>query len=164
MTKNRLFCMMKGGENVIVRELQYEDLEEASRVLWKSYYEAEKNNTSMEGMEKVRDLVSPVSLSMNSFDGSVLLYGAFEEEKIVGVGALKEARHVLLLFVLPEKQRSGVGSALLSHLLSLCRAPFVTVNSSDGAVGFYQKYGFVPTAPRRVEDGIIFTPMEKQIK
>ena len=47
-----------------IRELGYDDLEEASEVLWKSFYEAEKKNTSMEGMELFRDLVSPVSLSV----------------------------------------------------------------------------------------------------
>ena len=165
MTKKCPVCYdEKGVEPMEIRELEYEDLETASRVLWKSYYEAEKNNTPMEGMEKFRDLTSPVSLSMNTFDGSVLLYGAFENEKLVGVGALKEKRHVLLLFVLPESQRRGVGAALLSHLLSLCTANFVTVNSSDFGVSFYQKFGFSPVAPRRVEEGLVFTPMQKRIK
>ncbi len=143
-----------------IRELEYEDMEEASRVLWKSFYEAEKNAFSMRGMEKFRDLTSPVSLSMATFDGTLTLYGAFEENELLAVGALR-ANHVLLLYVRPDRQRLGIGSALLSFLEERAPAGNLTVNSSDGGVPFYEKHGFTVTAPRREEEDFIYTPMEK---
>ena len=144
-----------------IRELEYEDLEEASKVLWKSFYEAEKHNFSLRGMEKVRDATSPVSLSMSTVDGMIALYGAFENGALCGVGALRRGNHVLLLYVRPDHWRRGFGSALLRHMEELCAPGRITVNSSDPAVPFYEAHGYAVTGPRRVEDDYIFTPMEK---
>ena len=144
-----------------IRPLSDSDLPAASRVLWKSFYEAEKHNTSMDGMERYRDLVDPISLAVNSADGSVLFFGAFDPD-LVAVGALKEKGHVLLLYVLPEYAGRGVGSALLDRLESLCETDRVTLNASDGAVPFYEKRGYRKTGERMVQEGMIVTPMEKK--
>ena len=143
-----------------VRPLTFEELDEASRIIWKSYYRAEKDLTSLEGMTVFRDLVEPLSLKMNALDGSVLFFGAFREGIMVGVGALKEKRRVLLLYVLPEEQGRGAGSAILRALLSRADGALpVTVNAAPGAVGFYRRFGFVPTEGQQEKDGIRFVPM-----
>lgn len=144
-----------------IRELEYEDLEEASRVLWKSFYEAEKNVFSLAGMEKVRDSTSPVSLSMSTVDGMIRLCGAFEGNALLAVGAVRRGNHILLLYVRPDRWKEGIGTKLLAYLEGLCSPGRITVNSSDTAVSFYEKHGYSVTGPRRVEDDYIFTPMEK---
>ena len=121
----------------MIRELFYEDFPFASDVLWKSFYFAEKNNHSICGMERFRDLTSPVSLSLNTFDGSILLYGAFVEEKLVAVGAIKDKNHILLLYVLPEFQKQGIGKELLAYMEDRCKKNEITLNSSDFAIDFY---------------------------
>ncbi len=145
-----------------IREIVYEELKEASAVLWKSFYAAEKTNHSLRGMERFRDLTSPVSLSINTFDGRVQLFGLFSQGKMLGVGALKEKKHILLLYVLPECQRSGFGSALLKEMERMCLGDCITLNSSDFAVPFYEKRGYCIKASRQVEEELIFTPMEKK--
>ena len=147
-----------------IRELEYEDLEEASFVLWKSFYETEKHNFSLRGMEKFRDATGAVSLSMSLFQGEIRLFGAFEKEALCGVGAIKGESHILLLYVLPEYFRKGFGSALLAHMLARCKGTSVRVNASDTAVPFYEKYGFAKVGERREEEDFIFTPMEKLLK
>lgn len=142
-----------------VRLLAPEELPAASDVLWKSYYAAENGKTSLEGMTTFRDLVAPLSLQMNAFAGDVLFYGAFDRETMVGVGAVKDASHVLLLYVLPQEQRRGVGSRLLKRLLRRTGAAAVTVNAAPDAVPFYEKHGFVAVASLQVKDGIRFIPM-----
>lgn len=143
------------------RELCYEDLKEASDVLWKSFYFAEKENHSLKGLERFRDLTSPVSLSINTFKGKIRLYGAFYEDKMVGVGAVKEEKHILLLYLLPEFQKMGIGSSFLSYMENSCKAKVITLNSSDAAVSFYSKRGYIITGNRSVEEELIFTPMTK---
>jgi len=145
-----------------IRELGYDDLEEASEVLWKSFYEAEKKNTSMEGMELFRDLVSPVSLSVNSYDGSMVLYGGFFHGKMVVVGALKDQKRVLMLYVRPEFRGSGYGKRMLRYLEEQCTSREILLNSSDPALKFYEKNGYRAAAPRKIEKELIFTPMKKE--
>ncbi|MBR4288611.1 MAG: GNAT family N-acetyltransferase [Clostridia bacterium] len=145
-----------------IRELFYNDLEEASEVLWKSFYAAEKKNTSMSGMEFFRDLISPVSLSMNTFDGSIVLYGAFCEGKMVSVGALKEKNTILMLYVRPEFWHQGIGGEMLTFLEEQCSPGKICLNASDCAVDFYVKRGYQVISPRKIENELIFTPMTKE--
>lgn len=144
---------------VRVRSLTLDDLPEASRVLWKSYYAAENGKTDLEGMTTFRDLTEPLSLQMNAYQGDVLFYGAFKGDKMIAVGALKDRRHLLLLYVLPEEQRKGTGSRLLQRLLSMATVPDPTVNAAPDALPFYERHGFVPLSPLQVKDGIRFIPM-----
>ena len=144
-----------------VRELRYEDYEAASRVLWKSFYEAEKNHTSVSGMEVFRDLTSPVSLSVNVFEGAVKLFGAFDE-KLVAVGGIKGEGHILLLYVLPENAKKGIGTALLAYMEKRCTAEILTVNSATSAVPFYEKNGYRVIGWERKENEMIFVPMKKE--
>ncbi len=145
-----------------IREISYEELEEASALLWKSFYQAEKKNHSMAGMEKFRDLTSAVSLSINTFDGSVLLYGLFSDGEMCAVGALRDKKHVLLLYVHPQKQKMGYGKKLLRYMEALCKGDRITLNSSDSAVSFYERMGYRVTSSRKVEKEMIFTPMMKE--
>lgn len=145
----------------MIRGLLYEDYQDASEVLWRSFYNAEKEIHSMKGMEIFRDLTSPVSLSISAFDGSCEYFGYFLNEKLVAVGAVKEKKHILMLYVLPEYQGQGIGCRLLSYLENVCLSDVITLRSSDGALSFYKKMGFVPTGSREISQELIGTPMEK---
>lgn len=147
----------------MIREIRYEELKIASTVLWKSFYEAEKNNHTLEGMELFRDLTDPVSLSMNTFDGSVILYGYFENENLYAVGALKDRKHILMLYVLPSQQKKRIGKQLLDFMEEHCEGGFVTLNSSDSAITFYEKFGYRVVGDRVTKDGLIGTPMKKEL-
>ncbi len=144
-----------------IRKLCYDDLKEASDVLWKSFYEAEKHNSSMAGMERFRDLTSPISLSMNTYDGKIVLYGGFHQGKMVVVGALKEENCILMLYVLPAYWRRGFGNAMLLFLEKESASDTIKLNASDFAVPFYRNRGYHIIQARREENDLIFTPMEK---
>ena len=145
----------------MIRKIQYEELKEASSVLCKSFYNAEKVNHTMEGMERFRDLTDPVSLSINTFDGKICLYGYFSDGKLLAVGAVKEKRHILMLYVLPTEQGKGIGKKFLLFLETKCEGDSITLNSSDVAVSFYEKNGYIVCGERDVSDGLISTPMKK---
>ena len=147
----------------MIREIRYEELKVASDVLWESFYDAEKNNHTMAGMEYFRDLVEPVSLSINTFDGQIQLFGYFAGESLLAVGAIKQKKHILMLYVLPNSQKMGIGKKLLAFLESKCDAKELTLNSSDVALPFYQNFGYVVCGERNEKDGLISTPMRKTI-
>lgn len=148
----------------MIREIEYEELKAASDVLWKSFYHAEKNNHSMAGMECFRDMTDSVSLAMNTFDGNIVLYGCFENDLLLAVGALKEKKHVLMLYVLPEHQNRGIGKKLLQFMESECFTPCISLNASDCAIPFYEHNGYLICGKRSIAEGLISTPMKKSVK
>ena len=145
-----------------IREIQDDELSLASRLLWQSFYDSEKKNTSIQGMEVFRDLTDPISLAMNRVDGSFRLFGAWKCDELVGVCGVKLPSHILLLYVHPQRKKMKIGSTMLSFLLEqVIVGDEATLNSSDEAVSFYCKYGFLPCGERREEQGILYTPMKK---
>lgn len=144
-----------------IKKLGENEMASASKLLWESFYETEKNNFSMRGLEKFRDLTSEISLKMNTFDDYIALFGAFEGDELLGVGAVREKKHIFLLYVKKGYYRKGIGSFLLSYLESECVTDEITVNASDCGVAFYEKHGFKKVKNRTIEDDFIFTPMKK---
>lgn len=150
--------------NQIIRELNYEELPEASTLLWRSFYESEKQNTSLAGMELFRELTSPISLEMNRCDGSLLLVGLWEKGELCGVGALQNGDRILLLYVHPCQKGKGCGKALLKYLEGKSKGDIVRIHASDEAVSFYRHFGYRVSGSRTDRDAIIVTPMEKRIR
>ena len=74
------------------------------------------------------------------------------EGRVVGVAALyvehEEAGRVRWVFVLPEHQRQGIGTALVSHVEQRAREPglrrlrLVTPARAGWAIRFYGKLGY----------------------
>lgn len=72
--------------------------------------------------------------------------------------------HLSLLFVLPARQRCGIGRGLLTeirrHLLALPEPPpWLTVHATPGAVPAYERLGFTATGPLTRQDGLLHVPM-----
>jgi GNAT superfamily N-acetyltransferase len=71
-------------------------------------------------------------------------------EAIQGVILVKEYWNITVLFVDPEQQGLGVGRALLSEAMRICRSrspkPVMKLNSSKHAVPFYRRMGFRQSA------------------
>ncbi|WP_298017358.1 GNAT family N-acetyltransferase [uncultured Dysosmobacter sp.] len=85
-------------------------------------------------------------------------YGAFQEETLTGVLAVRD-NHISLFFVDSSQHKRGIGRALFHHFLADRGPGTVSVNSSPYAVEVYRHLGFRPTAPEQMTDGIRYTPM-----
>ena len=144
------------------RILKDEDFEEASKLMFRSFYRYVLPTYTMEGVEFFRDVTSALSLSMNTYDKSIVVYGCFDGEKLCGVIARKGKNHVLLYFADERYVGRAVGRALFGRFLKTVdpEKP-ITVNSTDFAVPIYEHYGFVATGKRRCENGVTYTPMKK---
>lgn len=103
------------------------------------------------------------SISDPAFIGRIRVYGAYEEDKLVGVIATRsEGKHITLFFVAAEHQGKGVGKALFERVRKASGGAPLTVNASPFAVDIYRKLGFVETGEETVRDGIRYTPMRRE--
>jgi GNAT superfamily N-acetyltransferase len=79
---------------------------------------------------------------------AMTFYGVEEDGRLVGVVGYQPVRDVTLLrhlYVEPGRQRSGVGSALLRHVIALTETPRLLVGmwaDAAWAIRFYAKHGF----------------------
>lgn len=91
----------------------------------------------------------------NSGDALHLKYCVGEE--IAGVVLVKEFWNLTNLFIAPRYQGGGIGRALVTEVLAVCRTRSprgeLRVNSSNVATGFYERLGFDQTAPGRDRPG-----------
>ncbi len=82
----------------------------------------------------------------------VEFYGLKENGNLIGVMGIQKVRDVTLIrhaYVVAARQRKGIGTQLLRHLLSLAQTPVVLVGTWEAAswaIRFYQKYGFQQTS------------------
>lgn len=90
-----------------------------------------------------------------------LLDGVF-----AGVIALRDRCHLVHLFISPQVQRSGIGTALWQAALTQFiewQTPRVTVNAAPLAVPFYERLGFRSTHPMKSEHGVRICPMALEL-
>ncbi|MEA4833402.1 hypothetical protein SDC9_110081 [bioreactor metagenome] len=156
-----------------VRRLFDNEIEEASRLIWLTFYKFESKGYSEEGLVNFRNFIEPVSLRMNSFDGYVVLFGAFDQgdrskDRLVGVSGVREKSHICLNFVDGEYHRHGIGRELFNEMYEFAKTDAnineMTVNSSDYGMAFYEAMGFEKAGERMVRDGIVYTPYRLGLK
>ena len=78
---------------------------------------------------------------------------ALEQTLLVGFITVERNGHIDFLFVHKDRQRQGIASALLNHVLRLAREwnlPRVFTESSITARPFFERHGFVATRPEDV--------------
>ena len=90
--------------------------------------------------------------------GEEACFGAYEDDRLVGVMTVSNHGNVSCAFVLPEYQRKGIGRKLFQrvceHILDNQTVPFeIRLNASPYAVPFYQSLGFQPAGEQNEYHG-----------
>ncbi len=139
----------------------------ASDVVMRSYRAATTTDDSPDGVEEFTRYAAAATISGRMREGSIVVMG-FLGTVPVGVVEIRSPGHIGLLFVSPDHQGSGVGRILCQAAIEavarmLPLPPKVTVKSSPGAVGFYEKLGFLTVGASTDFNGIRFIPMERQL-
>ena len=143
---------------MIIREIRKEEMDEALKLVWEVFLEFEAPDYTEEGIEEFRKTVfDPEWLKDRDF------YGAFIDNKIVGVIATKDLSHIALLFVDGNYHRKGIGKSLYNLAESLNNKGFFTVNSSPYAYLVYHHLGFTDTDKEKCIHGLRFIPMRKEL-
>jgi len=132
---------------------------EALDLALRVFMEFEAPDYNPEGVESFRNYIG------NPENTDALeIYGAFEEKRLVGMGATRNVgAHISLLFVDPSFHNKGIGKELVMTMVRDCGASSMTVNSSPYAVEIYKRMGFEPTDVELVSQGIRHTPMKLDI-
>ena len=143
---------------VTVRELKPPEIQTALCLVWRVFEEYESPDYTPEGTEEFYKTIHEPS-----FLSSLRWYGAFLQEKLVGVIATRsEGTHITLFFVDGAYHRQGIAKMLLQTVQEQCQPATMTVNSSPYAVPVYHKLGFRDTDTEQVVNGLRFTPMERK--
>ena len=84
----------------------------------------------------------------------VTFWGYESDGELLGVMGIQAVRDVDLIrhaYVVPGRQRGGVGTALLDHLsgLSTQRLLVGTWGAAEWAIGFYRRHGFELVTPEQ---------------
>ena len=75
----------------------------------------------------------------------------------VGTAQLEPAGKIGRVAVLPQYRGTGIGGAMVSHLVDLARTLGLTqvhLNAQSSAIGFYARMGFQPEGAQFVEVGV----------
>jgi GNAT superfamily N-acetyltransferase len=89
---------------------------------------------------------------LDGIENGIQFWVCTEGEELVGLMGIQHVQDVTLIrhaYVRPLSQRRGVGSKLLSHLITLTERPILigTWAAAKWAIQFYEKHGF-RLAPR----------------
>jgi len=138
-----------------IRALSQTELENSLPFVWKVFLEFEAVNYPEEGKAAFYS-----AIHSKDYLHMLTAYGAFVQERIIGVIATRnEGSHIALFFVDGRYQRRGIGRNLFEKCLEDNNNPLITVHSSEYAADVYKKLGFSQTEEIREDGGIRYIPM-----
>ncbi|WP_261841985.1 GNAT family N-acetyltransferase [Aliamphritea ceti] len=146
-----------------IRPMHICEAEYASELIMAAFFHTVAQTLPRHGIESFRDVVAADSLRQYQKNGALLLV-AEQDHQVIGVGSIREGRHIGLLFVEPQFQRKGVGQALIKALLDHREADTVTVMASVPSIPAYEQYGFHITGKLEECAGIISQPMQREFQ
>ena len=143
-----------------IRELYVNEMDKAIDLVWHVFLEFEAPDYSEQGVKEFWN-----SIHDEEYLSKLRIYGAFEDEQILGMIATRnEGGHIALFFVDGNYQRQGIGKKLFSLVSEDNIGGSITVNSSPFAVPIYHRLGFVDTNSERVTNGLRYTTMMINLK
>ena len=102
----------------------------SARIIWRQFLQFEAPEYSAEGIASFR-----ASLDDKERTRSLSFYGAFDENKLVGVLCMRAPQHIGDFFVDAAYHRRGIGRRLFEAMRRDYSRQVFTVNSSPYAVG-----------------------------
>lgn len=96
----------------------------------------------------------------------LFLWGAFDQEQLIGMSGMERNGHITMLYVLPFFQNRHVGARLLEAMKCFAkmegRLNRVTLSAMPTSTGsFFQKYNFVPMDARQSWNGPYVSMVDK---
>ena len=153
-----LLTGVEKGLNMEFRSINKEEMRAALDLVWKVFLEYEAPDYTEEGIQEFKCCIDD-----ESWVGDRAFYGAFEDNKILGVIATKDITHIALFFVDGNHHKQGIGKKLFNLVNELNDKKFFTVNSSPYAHEVYRHLGFVDTTEEeQCINGLRFWPMRKE--
>ncbi len=137
-----------------VKRLSFEELPAALSLIWEVFQKFEAPVYPQEGIDEFR-----ASLDNAERNARMHFYGAYEDNSLIGVLAMRAPQHIGYFFVREDCQHRGVGKRLFETIRRDYSVQAFTVNAAPYAVDIYRHLGFVPTDTEQITNGIRYTPM-----
>lgn len=152
-------CLINNN-NFEIKKAQLEDLEEISNLAKKIYLKYNSSLDTDEGINNILTFINYDNILMRTYiDGSLILK-AIKNNTIIGFIEIRNYNHISLLFIDDKYFRLGVAKKLFEKVKDITKSDKYSVNSSDYAIEFYKKLGFVAIYDNiKVENGVHFHPM-----
>ncbi len=148
---------------ITVRELRKEEWTKAMHLAWTSFLKFEAANCEPEGVKAFYRFVTDTDLEKMFLLGEYKAFGAFEDERIVGIAGVRSINFLSILFVDEAYQRRHIATDLLAmvveHVSTNTSKKEIKVYAALPAVKFYEKLGFMKLADVRSDCGITYLPM-----
>ena len=140
---------------MIIRNILETEMTDALKLVWEVFLEYEAPDYTEEGIQEFKKTIDDMEwVKARDF------YGAFIDNKIVGVIATKDKHHIALFFVDGNYHRQGIGKQLYNKVKDLNEDDYFTVNSSPYAHEVYKHLGFIDTDEEQCINGLRFYPMK----
>lgn len=144
--------------DVEIRKINNNELKEMIDLAWRVFLKYEAPDYSEEGILEFKK-----SINDPDFISKLEIYGAFEDDKLLGMIATRGINHIAMFFVDENYQGMGIGRKLYNYICELNKDNYFTVNSSPYAKGIYEHLGFVCLNNLQEVNGIKFYPMRGTI-
>ena len=152
---------------ISIRPAYRDEWDDAMALAWRTFMQFEAHDFTPEGVESFQDFVTDTVLYRMFVLGSYQLFGAYDNNKMIGMLSLRGEPHISLLFVDEKYHRMGIGRGMIEYVsryvLTEEGRDSITVNAAPYATGFYHRMGFVDTDVEQACDGIRYTPMKRSI-
>lgn len=138
-----------------IRKIKEEEMPEALDLTWRTFLEFESPDYTEEGIIEFKKSINDTNwIKDRDF------WGAFDNEKLLGLIATKDYNHISLFFVDGKYHRQGIGRTLFNKICNLNTTGTYTVNSSPYAKEIYEHLGFEYTSSEQCVNGLRFYPMK----
>lgn len=116
----------------------------------------------------VENYISDLNLKSMVREGHLLVWGAIEEGRLIGIGGMQSDGMITLLYVLPQYAQQGCGRALIKTMKIYAQEQLglmnITVNATPSwTAPYFQKQGFVRLCPDS-DMQVPFVPMQAEIR
>jgi ribosomal protein S18 acetylase RimI-like enzyme len=149
--------------NLEIREAGLDDANEIGKLICTLANKFITPEFSSQAKEHFLSSNNGKSVEQNMKSGFSYLVATYSK-RFVGVVGVKGNSHLYHLFVAENYQGKGLARQLWGKAMDECkrkgnRGTF-TVNSSNNAIGVYEKLGFERIGPTVEKGGVFFNPME----
>ncbi|MBO5178799.1 MAG: GNAT family N-acetyltransferase [Clostridia bacterium] len=137
-----------------IRKIEEKEMQNAVNLSLKVFLEYEAPDYSEEGVREFEKTINDKEWILEKE-----IIGAFENNRLIGLIAIKNYNHIALFFVDSDYQGKGIGKKLFQEICKLNNCGYYTVNSSPYAKSIYEHLGFKCTSEEKCVNGMRFYPM-----
>ncbi|WP_020004205.1 GNAT family N-acetyltransferase [Brachyspira innocens] len=127
-----------------IEKASVDDIEEISMLAKNIYLKYNSHIDTEEGINNVLLFISSDNMRLRFFmEGSLILIARNQNNSILGMIEIINYDHISLFFVNDKYFKSKIGTRLFEEAKNILKSDKYTVKSSDYALEFYKKLGFI---------------------